>query len=240
VTSRPSASLRHPHVVGGRIGSIPSNRDPVDFVERNLIAGPVIELGRARTFVRRHRLCIFERAAVVEIGRNPRGAKRMAAHFVADAGVFGAAADHTPDIDPVHRRFRQLTAVPARRAEKGRPLCLEDPRRQKIGVEIGLQIMMRRHLVQLAAFLAQAHPLHRLDIDQFLEAAGVRPGEEAPASAKVGFARVGVFDGDGEEFQKAPSLGTRGRPGAKRRGRSPAASIRLAQGLWIRKRRSCP
>src|SRR3984957_12263776 len=46
-------------VIGRRL-----NRDPLYFVGRNLVAGPVVELGGARTFVRRHGLRVFERAVV--------------------------------------------------------------------------------------------------------------------------------------------------------------------------------
>jgi len=41
------------------------DRDPFDFVERDFVAGSIIEFGRARTFMRRHRLSILQCAAVV-------------------------------------------------------------------------------------------------------------------------------------------------------------------------------
>jgi hypothetical protein len=56
-----------------------SNRNPLDLIKRNLIAGPIIELRCARAFMRRHGLRVFQRAAGFEIGRDPRGAKGMAA-----------------------------------------------------------------------------------------------------------------------------------------------------------------
>src|ERR1700691_2708202 len=57
-------------VVGRRL-----NRDPLYFVERKLVAGSVVELGGARTFLRRHGLRVFERAVVgqkVSIARRQR------------------------------------------------------------------------------------------------------------------------------------------------------------------------
>ena len=36
------------------------NRDPLDLIERDLIAGAIIELRGARAFMRRHRLCILQ------------------------------------------------------------------------------------------------------------------------------------------------------------------------------------
>jgi len=52
-----------------------SDCDLLDFVERDLVAGAVIELGRARTFVRRHDLRVLQSAAGFEIGGDARGAK---------------------------------------------------------------------------------------------------------------------------------------------------------------------
>ena len=43
-----------------------SNRNPLDFIERDFIAGPIIELGGARTFVRGHGLRVLERTARVK------------------------------------------------------------------------------------------------------------------------------------------------------------------------------
>ena len=53
-----------------------SNRNPLDLIERDFVAGAIIELGRARAFVRRHSLRVFERAAGFEIGRDARSRGR--------------------------------------------------------------------------------------------------------------------------------------------------------------------
>src|SRR5215470_16008132 len=42
------------------------DRNPLDLVERNLIAAAVIELGGARTFMQGHALNVFKRAARLE------------------------------------------------------------------------------------------------------------------------------------------------------------------------------
>jgi hypothetical protein len=64
------------------IGALdPLNYDPLDLIERDLIAGAIVELGRARTLVRRHKLSILQSAAVVEIGCDPRCAERVAANI---------------------------------------------------------------------------------------------------------------------------------------------------------------
>jgi hypothetical protein len=48
-----------------------SNLDPLYLVERDLIAGAVVELGGARAFVHGHGLGVFERVAGLEIGGEP-------------------------------------------------------------------------------------------------------------------------------------------------------------------------
>ena len=55
-----------------------SNLDPLDLIERDRIAGAVVELGRARAFVRRHVLRVFERPAAFEVGGDPGCSKCMA------------------------------------------------------------------------------------------------------------------------------------------------------------------
>jgi hypothetical protein len=55
------------------IRNYPSNRNPLDLIERDFIAGAIIELGRAGAFVRGHGLCIFQCAAGVQIGGDAGG-----------------------------------------------------------------------------------------------------------------------------------------------------------------------
>jgi hypothetical protein len=107
-----------------------SNRNPLDLIKRNLIAGPIIELRCARAFMRRHGLRVFQRAAGFEIGRDPRGAKGMAADPYASAEIGGAALDHAPGVDAVHRRFGQHAGAADGGAEQGglAASCREGPR----------------------------------------------------------------------------------------------------------------
>ena len=55
----------------------------LDLIERDLIAGAVIELGRARGFARGDGLRVLERAAGLEIGGDARGAEGVAAALLA-------------------------------------------------------------------------------------------------------------------------------------------------------------
>jgi hypothetical protein len=78
-----------------------SNRDPLDFIECDLIAGAIVELGGARAFVRRHGLCGFQGAAGFEVGGDPGGPECVAADLDLHAEFRGAALDHAPGVDPV-------------------------------------------------------------------------------------------------------------------------------------------
>lgn len=47
-----------------------SDSNPFNFIEGDLVARPVIELGRPRAFMSGHKLRVFEGAAVFQIGRD--------------------------------------------------------------------------------------------------------------------------------------------------------------------------
>jgi hypothetical protein len=52
------------------VNSALSDDNPLDLIESDLIAGPIIQFGCTRTLVRGHRLGIFEGAAGFKIGRD--------------------------------------------------------------------------------------------------------------------------------------------------------------------------
>jgi hypothetical protein len=54
------------------------NRDPLDFVKRDLIRGPVVEFGGAGRLVRRDLLGVLQRA-VLQAGGDAGGAEGVAA-----------------------------------------------------------------------------------------------------------------------------------------------------------------
>ena len=56
-------------------------------------------------------LAVFERAAGFEIGRDPRRPECMAADTDARSEIGGAALDHAPGVDAVHRLFGQRSGV---------------------------------------------------------------------------------------------------------------------------------
>ena len=133
--------------------SAASNRNPLDLIERDLIAGAIVQLGGARAFMRRHGLRVFQSAAGFEIGGNAGGAKGMAANLGPRAEVGGAALDHAVGVDAVHGFIRQRAGAASGGAEQGGLPDVADVGGLDIGVEIGFESVMRRHLMVLATFL---------------------------------------------------------------------------------------
>jgi subtilisin family serine protease len=104
-----------------------SNRGPLDLIERYFIACPIVKLSGARTFVRRHGLGVFERPAGFKIGGDAGCPEGVAADLDLEAEVGGAALDHAPGIDPVHRRGRERAGAADGRAEQGGLLLVTEP-----------------------------------------------------------------------------------------------------------------
>ena len=70
-----------------------SDRDPLDFIERNLVLPTVIKLGCPRRLMVGDLLRDFEFTAVLQIRRDPGRAEGMIADARLDAGRFRAPAD---------------------------------------------------------------------------------------------------------------------------------------------------
>ena len=82
-----SGYLRRPH-----IALTESNLDPLDLVKRDLIAGPVVEFGGPRAFVRGHGLRVLERAAGLKVGGDAGCAEHVAPELALQSGFRGAPA----------------------------------------------------------------------------------------------------------------------------------------------------
>ena len=117
-----------------------SNRNPFDLIERDLVACAIIELRCARTFVRGHELGVFERAAGLKVGGNSSGAEGVAADLDLRAKVGGAALDHAPGVDPVHRRGRERPGAPDGRAEQGALVVAGDAGSTNVLIEEGFEL----------------------------------------------------------------------------------------------------
>ena len=106
----------------------------------------------------RHGGGLFERAAVLEIGRDPGRPERVVADLRLDVGRRRAAADHGVGIGLGQRRRRQRVRAAAD-CPKQRPLRIgHEPAAVDVGVKVGFEIVVAGHFVALAALLVQAHP----------------------------------------------------------------------------------
>ena len=76
------------------VGVIALDHNPLDFIEAHLVAPAIVELGRARRGVVRHRRGLFERAAVLQIGGDTRRSEAVVAQLGGDTGCRSAPADH--------------------------------------------------------------------------------------------------------------------------------------------------
>src|SRR6516162_1642314 len=103
-----------------------SDIDPFDLIERDLVASPVVELGRARAFVRGHSQGVFERAAGLEVGGDAGRPEHVAAELPLKAGLGGTAADHLIGIDAMHWPVGRDSRFSDRRAEEGGPFLIAD------------------------------------------------------------------------------------------------------------------
>src|SRR5437763_5374946 len=79
-------------------GYLTSLPNPLYLVLGEPLLRAVVELGRARAFMRGHGLRVFERTAIAEIGGDAGGTKCMIADRRHDAGGGRAPADHAPGV----------------------------------------------------------------------------------------------------------------------------------------------
>jgi hypothetical protein len=105
--------------------------------------------------VRGHDLRVLERAAGFEIGGDARGAESMAANPNSRAEIGGAALNHTPGVNAVHRLFRQRVCAANGGAEEGALAVVADAGDLDVSVKVSFEIVMRRHFVTFDAFLIQ-------------------------------------------------------------------------------------
>src|ERR1035437_7814197 len=70
------------------------NHNPLDLIERDLIAAPVIEAGSPGRLMGGHLLGDLQPAAVLEVSRYPGGAEGVGGDLGLDAGLAGPPAHH--------------------------------------------------------------------------------------------------------------------------------------------------
>ena len=118
----------------------------------------IVELRRARRRMIRHRRCLFERAAVLEIGGDPRRPETVIAELGRDAGRGRAPADHRIGVRLRQHGARELAGAAADRAEQRTLGSSPRPAPVELAGQIFLKVTVARHRVLVAALLAQPHP----------------------------------------------------------------------------------
>ena len=133
------------------------DNDSFHLIERDLVARPVVELRRPRRFVRRDMLGVLDRPPVLQISRYPRRAERVAARGGGESGFERPALYHPQHVRARHGIRRELPLLVDAPKER-RFLFVPDARSFEIRIEVCLGIVVRRHLMALAAFLMQPDP----------------------------------------------------------------------------------
>ena len=87
-----------------------SDRDPLDFVECNFVAGPIVRLGRPRVLMR-HRGLGIQCAAGLQTGGHAGGSKRMTSDLNLQARSPGAPLDHPRASIQFNRLLGQLSCA---------------------------------------------------------------------------------------------------------------------------------
>ena len=106
----------------------------------------------------RHLRGALQRAAVLQIGGDARGAKGVVADARGDPGGFRAPLNHRVGVGLRQGGAGELPDRAAVSLEQKRLRLLRQPRAVDICVKVGLSIVMAGHGVMLAALLVQAHP----------------------------------------------------------------------------------
>src|SRR3546814_20619925 len=99
------------------------DQHPFNLIERHVIGPPIVELGRARGAMVRHRPGRLQRAAVLQVSGNPGRAERMVADRRSDIGRHRASAHHRERIG-LGQGSVAYPLGPARARTAQRPLAL--------------------------------------------------------------------------------------------------------------------
>lgn len=105
-----------------------------------------------------HLLGNFEFAAVLEIRGDAGCAEGVTADPGFDAGFFGAPLNHAVYVRAPHRMLCEQAGLSERRTEERTCFLCGDTRRFDVLIQIVFEVVMARHLVELAVFLLKAHP----------------------------------------------------------------------------------
>jgi hypothetical protein len=105
-----------------------------------------------------HLLGDFQLAAILQISRDAGGAKGVAADFGLDSGRERPPADHPPHIGLEQGIAGQLAGPAALRAEESAFPIVGNAGSGDVLLQIPVEIVVRGHLVLLAALFVEPHP----------------------------------------------------------------------------------
>jgi hypothetical protein len=134
------------------------DHDTLYFVERDLIAGAVIELRGLGRFVVGDGLGVFDGPAVLQVGGNAGRPERVVADGVRQSSGPGPPLDHVEGVPGVNRAVSQYLLPAAYAAEQGAFLLGGDACRCQIGIDVIGGVVMGGHFMPLAAFLMEPKP----------------------------------------------------------------------------------
>src|ERR1700736_6367002 len=130
-----------------------SDRDSLDFIERDFIIAAVIELGCPRRFVVSDLLRYFQLAAVLQIRRDPGRAESMIADACLHAGRFRTPADDAVGVLLEEGIGCKLASLAAGSAEEIAVDVIGDAGRFDIIVQTLIEAMMTGNVVLFPAFV---------------------------------------------------------------------------------------
>jgi len=136
----------------------PSDRNPLNFIERDFVIATVVEFGCSGRFMVRDLLRHFQLAAVLQIGRDTGRAEGMIANPRFDARRFGAPADDAVSVLLEEGIGCELAGLSASAAEEITVNVAANASRFDIVVQILIKTMVTGDVVLLAAFFVQTHP----------------------------------------------------------------------------------
>ena len=130
-----------------------SDSNSLDFVERDVVIRSVVEFCRARGGVRGDGLCAVDASAVFEIGDDTSRSKRVAARALGETCELCTSLHHAEHV--VSRDGRACELPPAVDGLKERCLVVGEMGCSNIRVEVGLGVVVRRHLMLLSTLLVE-------------------------------------------------------------------------------------
>ena len=132
--------------------------DPFHLIEAEFLSPAIVELRRVRAGVVLHLRRLLQRPAVFEIRRDPGRPEAVIAELGRDGGRRAGGSLRGRSAAAGECASTRLGATSDRRKEQ--PLGIPgEARALDVGGKVGLKVVVTRHGVRLAAFLAQPHPL---------------------------------------------------------------------------------